>query len=135
MRQKGKSQNWGYKKTKHAKFPKNQNFLPPNKRVRIEGVRNFRFFGKLGVLCFARFFLRFTFLPYYRRNGKTGTKWGKNCTHCTIIPFSIDSLYFLEYIFFPVHWLVSKRYQMDTFNQNCKQSFSEMPFFVHFLRR
>ena len=43
IRQKGESQNEGFKKTKHAKFSAKQAFLTswhPHVRVRIRGVRN-----------------------------------------------------------------------------------------------
>ena len=35
MRQKGKSQNGGYKKTKYAKFSKNEHFLPNDTHIRV----------------------------------------------------------------------------------------------------
>ena len=35
MRQKGKSQNGGYKKTKYAKFSKNEHFLPNDTHTRV----------------------------------------------------------------------------------------------------
>ena len=53
IRQKGESQNGGYKKTKHVKFSEKLKFP---------------FFGKFGVLCFlVTPVSRFAFLPYYQR--------------------------------------------------------------------
>ena len=64
IRQKGKSQDGGNRKAKHAKFSvkKPRTFLPHL----IQWVRNVHFFRKIGVLCFVvTSVLRFTFLPYY----------------------------------------------------------------------
>ena len=68
--QKSESQNGFFKKTKHAKFPKNEHFLPPDTHtyVCVSRGRKCSFFGKLGVLCFLEILaLRFVLLPYYRR--------------------------------------------------------------------
>ena len=66
--QKSESQNGFFKKTKHAKFPKNEHFLPPDTYVCVSRGRKCSFFGKLGVLCFLEILaLRFVLLPYYRR--------------------------------------------------------------------
>ena len=49
------------RKQSTPKFPKNRNFLPPDKKC--------LFFGNFGVLCFLETpVLRFAFLPYYRQN-------------------------------------------------------------------
>ena len=57
IRQKGESQNWCFKKTKHAKFPQKRTFL--NKCL---------FFRKFSVLCSLETpVLRLVFLSYYRR--------------------------------------------------------------------
>ena len=53
IRQKGESQNGCFKKTKHAKFPKNEHFLPPDPHKytnTYQGVRNVRFTENLA--CF-----------------------------------------------------------------------------------
>ena len=42
VEQKGESQNRCFKKTKQAKFPKNEYFLPPD--THTQGVKNVRFF-------------------------------------------------------------------------------------------
>ena len=61
-----------YKKTKHAKFSEKRLFLTPwyaHAHVCVSGVRNVRFFGKFGVLCFLIIpVLRFALLPYKRLN-------------------------------------------------------------------
>ena len=65
IRQKDKSQNGCFKKTKHVKFSEKRTFLTP---CAYQGVRNVRFFGKFSVLCFLETpVLRFALLPYYRR--------------------------------------------------------------------
>ena len=62
IRQKGKSQNGCFKKTKHAKFSGKQTFLTP------WYAKKCSFFGKFVVLCFLETsVLRFALLPYYRR--------------------------------------------------------------------
>ena len=69
IRQKCKSQNVCYKKTKYAKYSKH--FLPPDMHLHVcvSGVKKCLFFIKFGVLCFLvtlilRFFLiaNFSFL-------------------------------------------------------------------------
>ena len=76
IRQKGKYQNGGNKKTKHAKFSEKTNVSYPLIHTRTcayQGVRNvqvflFFFFGKFDVLCFlVTSVLRFALLPYYQR--------------------------------------------------------------------
>ena len=63
IRQKGKSQNGCFKKTKHVKFSEKTNISNPL----IRTVRNVHFFGKLGVLCFLEIPVsRFVLLPYYQ---------------------------------------------------------------------
>ena len=60
IRQKGESQNGGYKKRKHAKFFEKTSMTNPLSK----GVRNkYSFFEKFGVLFTS--FLRFALLPYY----------------------------------------------------------------------
>ena len=76
IRQKGKYQNGGNKKTKHAKFSEKTNVSYPLIHTRTcvyQGVRNVQvflvfFFGKFDVLCFlVTSVLRFALLPYYQR--------------------------------------------------------------------
>ena len=69
IRQKRESQNGCFKKTKHAKFSEKWTFLTlwyaHVRTCAYQGVRNVRFFGKLGVLCFLEtLVLTFAFLPY-----------------------------------------------------------------------
>ena len=67
IRQKGKSQNGCFKKTKHVKFSEKQIFLTPW-YTRVSGGKKNLFFGKFDVLCFLETpVLRFTLLPYYRQ--------------------------------------------------------------------
>ena len=72
MRQKDKSQNGCYKKTKHehAKFSVKQTFLTTDTHTYVcvsEGKKH-PLFGKFGVLCFlVTPVLRFVLLPYYQR--------------------------------------------------------------------
>ena len=69
--QKGESQDGCYKKTKYAKFFEKRSFLPPGPHTHtyISGGKKCSFFGKFGLLCFlVTPILRFTCLPYYRRN-------------------------------------------------------------------
>ena len=59
------------RKKSTANFPKNEHFLPHDTHtcVSVSGGKKRLFFGKLGVLCFfVTFILRFTLLPYHRRN-------------------------------------------------------------------
>ena len=52
-------------------FSKNDHFLPPGPHTHtyISGGKKCSFFGKFGLLCFlVTPILRFTCLPYYRRN-------------------------------------------------------------------
>ena len=61
-RQKGKSQNAYFKKTKHAEFSKKRTFLPPDTHTYVRS-----FFGKFDVIHFPETpVLRFTLLPYYQ---------------------------------------------------------------------
>ena len=57
-RQKGESQNRCFKKTKQAKFSKNEHLLPPDTytyvRVHIRGVRNVRFSENLNCFVFLK---------------------------------------------------------------------------------
>ena len=65
IKQKDKSQNECYRKTKHAKFSEKQIFLTP---LCVSGGKKCSFFGKFGVLYFLGTpILRFAHLPYYRR--------------------------------------------------------------------
>ena len=75
IRQTGKCQNGGDKKTKHVKqskqsiffFPKNEHFLPLNTSMYVSGGKKCLFLGKFDVLCFlVTSVLRFTHLTYYR---------------------------------------------------------------------
>ena len=72
IRRKSESQNGRFKKTKHAKFSEKTNISYTPIRARTwayQGVRNFRFFGRFGVLRFLETpVLRLGLLPYYRRN-------------------------------------------------------------------
>ena len=74
IRQKNKSQNGRYKKTKHAKFSEKRMFLTlwyVHVRVRIS-CKKCLFYGKFGVLvlCFlVTPVLRFVLLPHYQRIG------------------------------------------------------------------
>ena len=53
IREKGKSQNEGNKKTKHAKFLKKEHFLPPDTRMcDCQGVNNIRFSESLACFVF-----------------------------------------------------------------------------------
>ena len=55
FRQKGESQNGGHKKTKHDKFFEKNNISCPLIRRRTfayQRVRNIRFSGTFGMLCF-----------------------------------------------------------------------------------
>ena len=70
IRQKGKSQNRCFKKTKHAKFSEKRTFLPPDTHTYmcVSGGNKRSFFGKFGVLCFLEtLVLIFAYLPYYRQ--------------------------------------------------------------------
>ena len=71
IRQKGESQNWCFKKTKHVKFSEKTNLSNPlicTRTCAYQGVRNVRFFEKFDVFCFLETpVLRFALLPYYRR--------------------------------------------------------------------
>ena len=93
IRQKGESQNGGYKKTKHVKFSEE---------------RKFPFFGKFGVLCFlVTPVLRFAFLPYYQRyllslwkvNNVKNNRFMYSLTLCKVYP---DELYSFIDSFFPL---------------------------------
>ena len=68
IRQKGKSQNGFYKKTKHAKFSEKRTFFTPLIRTRAcayQGVRNVCFSEHLSCLVFfVTPVLRFAFLLY-----------------------------------------------------------------------
>ena len=67
IRQKGESQNWCFRKTKHAKFSEKRTFFYPLIRA-YQGVKKCSFFGKFGVLGFPETpVLRFALLPYYRQ--------------------------------------------------------------------
>ena len=94
IREKGKSQKGCFKKTEHAKFPKNEHFLRPDTHTRanlktgvsrkqstpkqrthrcvcVSGGKKCSFFEKFGVLCFLETpVLRFALLPYYQRTDK-----------------------------------------------------------------
>ena len=66
LRQKGKSQNGCFKKTKHGQIFRKTNVSYP--LIRTPEGKKCSFFGKLGVLCFLETpLLRFALLPYYRR--------------------------------------------------------------------
>ena len=52
IRQKGETQNWGNKKTKHTKFPKSEYFLPPDTHTYVSESKKCLFLGKFGMLCF-----------------------------------------------------------------------------------
>ena len=73
IRQKGKSQNGCFQKTKHVQFSVKRTFLtppPPETQtyVCVSGGKKCSFFGKFGVLYFFETpVLRFALLPYYRR--------------------------------------------------------------------
>ena len=71
IRQKGKSQNGCFKKTKQAKFSEKQTFPTPwytHTHMCVSGGKKCSFFGKFGFLWFLEtLVLRFTLLPYYRR--------------------------------------------------------------------
>ena len=93
IRQKGESQNGGYKKTKHVKFSEKLKFP---------------FFGKFGVLCFlVTPVLRFAFLPYYQRyllslwkvNNVKNNRFMYSLTLCKVYP---DKLYSFIDSFFPL---------------------------------
>ena len=67
IRQKHKSQNGCYKKTKQAKFSEKWTFLTPDPHtcVCISGGKKCSFFGKFRVLCFlVTPILRFALFPY-----------------------------------------------------------------------
>ena len=67
MRQKRKSQNRCFKKTRHAKFSEKQAFL-----TAWNEEQNVRFSENLGNFCFLEIpVLRFTLLSYYRRSKKS----------------------------------------------------------------
>ena len=67
IRQKSKSQNGCFKKTKHARFPGKRTFLTIS-YVCVSGGKKCSFFGKINVLCFLEtHVLKFALLPYYRR--------------------------------------------------------------------
>ena len=64
IRQKDKSQNRCFKKTKLVKFSEKRTFLTPC----VSGGKKCSFFGKFDVLCFLETpVLRFVLLSYYRR--------------------------------------------------------------------
>ena len=64
IRQKCKSQNGYFKKTKHGKFSEKQTFL-----IYVCVRKKCYFFRKFGVPCFLETpVLRFALLPYYQRN-------------------------------------------------------------------
>ena len=68
VREKGESQNRGIKKTKHAKFPKNEHFKPPATQpyVFVSGSKKSTFFRKSDVPYFLFMsVVRFALLPYY----------------------------------------------------------------------
>ena len=59
IKQKGETQNWCFKKTKHAKF---------SEKFSVSGGKKCSFFEKIGVICFLETrLLRFALLPYYQR--------------------------------------------------------------------
>ena len=64
-----------FKKTKHTKFSEKTNISYPLIRTRncaYQGVRNVRFCGKFGMLCFLETRVwRFALLPYYRLSADT----------------------------------------------------------------
>ena len=62
--QKDESLNGCFKKTKHAKFPENAHFSPPDTHtyVCVSGGKKYSFFEKLGVLCFLE--IHFSDLPF-----------------------------------------------------------------------
>ena len=70
IRQKGKFENGCFKKTKHAKFPKNKHFSPPDTHtyVSVSGNKKCSFFRKFGVLCSLKTPVsRFALLLYYQQ--------------------------------------------------------------------
>ena len=68
IRQKGKSQNGCFKKTKRYKFSEKRAFVTP-----VSGGKKYSFFGKIDLLCFLETpVLRFVLLLYYR--------WIKTCS-------------------------------------------------------
>ena len=70
IRQKGKSQNRWFKKTKLAKLPEKQTFITLwyAHICVIQRDKKCLFFGKFGILCFLETcILRFALLPYYRQ--------------------------------------------------------------------
>ena len=79
IRQKSESQNGCFKKIKHAKFSAKTNIFYPLIRTRTcayRGIKNVRFCGKFGVLCFLEApVLRFNLLPHYRRIKVLATLW------------------------------------------------------------
>ena len=80
IRQKGKSKNGCFKKTKHAEFPPKWTFLTPWYAHVLLCIRGYQFFGKFGVLCFLETpVFRFALLRYYQRTNcsywKIFSKW------------------------------------------------------------
>ena len=79
-------------KTRQKKPEKNEHFLPPpppppppppirTRTCAYQWVRNIRFLGKFGMLCFPkRAVLRFALLPYYRRINSFNSISSKNIT-------------------------------------------------------
>ena len=101
IRQKGECQKGCFKKTKHANFPKNNYFLPPDTHtnVCVSGGKKCSLFGKISALCFLGTpVLRFALLPYYRQTYPASTK-SLNCTAkriATTIPVSSVKIRYLK---------------------------------------
>ena len=70
IRPKDESQNGCFEKTKHAKFSKKTDFLPPDTHtwVCVSEGKKCLFVGKIDLFCFLETpILRFALLPYYQR--------------------------------------------------------------------
>ena len=85
------------KKQSTSNFPKKNIFLTPDTHT-YQGVKKCSFFGKFGVLCFLETpVLRFTLLPYYRRNSydvindDLATPTRKKKLQFNTTPFKFDS--------------------------------------------
>ena len=131
IRQKGKSQNGRFKKTKHVKFSEIRIFLTP---WYVSGGKKRTFFGKFGVLYFRETaVLRFALLPYYRPltvlylHSYLGCKLWRNSflqlfQNSSAICW-IRHHHFLEYRF---GWLNSPGGSVTTLDFNVRRLFSDM---------
>ena len=119
IKQKGESKNGCFKKTKHAKFPKYEHFLPPDKRTcEYHGVRNVRFSENL--VCF--FFLKHQFLdsPFCLITDELKNIFHKSFfawRHAILsfaLPLLIQLLFHLPYLLLLLFWPIRRPHSAES---------------------